>query len=114
MAPYSALSESIRIRTIPSLTAFNVIVGAPDDFHSKTGALLIGDPWLKEVNNKKGEPILQQLPCAKQEVEMIGQLLQATPLTGKSATKAEVLKSMKSVALVHIAAHGRQKREKLL
>ena len=40
---------------------------------------------------------------------MIGQLLQTTPLTGKSATKAEVLKSMKSVALVHIAAHGCQK-----
>ena len=109
LAPYSALSESIRIRTVPSLTAFNVIVGAPEDFHSKTGALLVGDPWLKEVTNKKGEPILEQLPCAKQEVEMIGQLLQTTPLTGKSATKAEVLKSMKSVALVHIAAHGCQK-----
>ena len=109
LAPYSALSESIRIRTIPSLTAFNVIVGAPDDFHSKTGALLVGDPWLKEVTNKKGEPILEQLPCAKQEVEMIGQPLHTTPLTGKSATKAEVLKSMKSVALVHIAAHGCQR-----
>ncbi|XP_068707312.1 tetratricopeptide repeat protein 28-like [Montipora foliosa] len=109
LAPYSALSESIRIRTVPSLTAFNVIVGAPEDFHSKTGALLVGDPWLKEVINKKGEPIFEQLPCAKQEVEMIGQLLQTTPLTGKSATKAEVLKSMRSVALVHIAAHGCQK-----
>ena len=109
LAPYSALTESIRIRTVPSLTAFNVIVGAREDFHSKTGALLVGDPWLKEVTNKKGEPILEQLPCAKQEVEMIGQLLQTTPLTGKSATKSQVLKSMKSVALVHIAAHGCQK-----
>ena len=44
LVPYSALSESIKIRTIPSLTALNVIVGAPDDFHSKTGALLVGDP----------------------------------------------------------------------
>ena len=106
LAPYSALSESIRIRTFPSLTAFNVIVGAPEDFHSKTGALLVGDPWLKEVPNKKGKPSLKQLPCAKEEVEMIAKLLQTTPLTGKSATKAEVLKSMKSVALIHIAAHG--------
>ena len=108
LAPYSALSESIRIRTVPSLTAFNVIVGAPEDFHNKTGALLVGDPWLKEVTDKKGEPILEQLLCAKGEVEMIGELLQTTPLTGKNATKAEVLKSMKSVALVHIAAHGCQ------
>ncbi|XP_068673690.1 tetratricopeptide repeat protein 28-like [Montipora foliosa] len=109
LAPYSALSESIRIRTVPSLTAFNVIFGAPEDFHSKTGALLVGDPWLEEVTDKKGKPILEQLPCAKQEVDMIGELLQTTPLTGKSATKAEVLKNMKSVALVHIAAHGGQK-----
>ncbi|XP_068749481.1 tetratricopeptide repeat protein 28-like [Montipora capricornis] len=109
LAPYSALSESIRIRIVPSLTTFNVIVGAPEDFHSKAGALVVGDPWLREVSNKKGEPILEQLPCAKQEVEMIGELLQTAPLTGKCATKAEVLKSMKSVALVHIAAHGCQK-----
>ncbi|XP_068705253.1 tetratricopeptide repeat protein 28-like [Montipora foliosa] len=102
LAPYSALSESIRIRTIPSLTALNLIIGAPEDFHSKTGALLVGDPWLKEVR----EPILEQLPCAKEEVEMIGELLQTTPLTGRNATKAEVLNRMKSVALVHIAAHG--------
>ena len=86
-----------------------MIVSAPKDFHSKTGVLLVGDPWLKKVTNKKGEPSLKQLPCVKQEGEIIGQLLQTTPLTGKSATKAEVLKSMKSVALVDIAAHGCQK-----
>ena len=100
------MSESIRIRTVPSLTAFNVIVGSPEDFHSKTGALLVGDPWLKEVTNENGEPIFKQLPCAKEEVEMIGERLQTTPLTGKNATKSEVLKRLKSVALVHIAAHG--------
>ncbi|XP_068706866.1 tetratricopeptide repeat protein 28-like [Montipora foliosa] len=109
LAPYSALSESIRIRTVPSLTAFNVIVGAPEDFHSKTGALLVGDPWLKEVINKKGEPVFKQLPGAKEEVEMIGERLRTTPLTGKNATKAEVLKRLKLVALVHIAAHGCEK-----
>ena len=106
LAPYSALSESIRIRTIPSLTAFNLIAGAPEDFHSKTGALLVGDPWLEEVINKKGKPIFKQLPFAKKEVEKIGELIQVTPLIQRNATKAEVLKKMKSVALVHIAAHG--------
>ena len=39
---------------------------------------------------------------------MIGKILKTTPLTGKNATKGEVLKRMTSVALVHIAAHGRQ------
>ena len=101
LAPYSALSESISIRTVPSLSALKLIAGAPDDFHSKSGALLVGDPCLDEVPMN-----LSQLPYAKKEVEMIGKLLKTTPLTGKDATKDEVVKRLKSVALVHIAAHG--------
>ena len=38
---------------------------------------------------------------------MIGEILCTTPLTGKEATKEEVLRRISSVALVHIAAHGR-------
>ena len=37
---------------------------------------------------------------------MIGAILKIEPLTGKNATKAEVLSRLNSVALVHIAAHG--------
>ena len=101
LAPYSALGESIRIRTVPSLTALQLIASAPDNFHRKSGALLVGDPCLDEVPMN-----LSQLPYAKKEVEMIGKLLKTTPLTGKDATKDEVVKRLKSVALVHIAAHG--------
>ena len=101
LAPYSALSESIRIRVVPSLTALQLIAGAPGDFHCKRGALLVGDPCLDEVPMN-----LSQLPYAKKEVEMIGKLLKTTPLTGRDATKDEVVKRLKSVALVHIAAHG--------
>ena len=104
LAPYSALSDSVRIRTVPSLTALKVITGAPDDFFCKSEALLVGDPCLEGVTYN-GEPI-KQLPWAKREVEMIGELLQTAPLTGRNATKNEVLKRMKSVALIHIAAHG--------
>ena len=101
LAPYPALSESIRIRVAPSLNSLQLITGAPDDFHSKNGALLVGDPCLAEVPMN-----LSQLPYAKKEVEMIAKLLKTTPLTGKDATKDEVVKRLKSVALVHIAAHG--------
>ena len=38
---------------------------------------------------------------------MIGRILNASPLTGEMATKHEVLKRISSVALVHIAAHGK-------
>ena len=106
LAPFSALSDSVRIRAIPSLTALKLITMAPDDFQSKKEALLVGDPCLSEVTYGTGEPRYGQLPCAKKEVDIIGKLLQTVPLTGKYATKAEVLKRMKSVALIHIAAHG--------
>jgi len=103
LAPFAALSESIRIRTVPSLTALKLIAGSPEDYRSKHGALLVGDPCMKEVPMK-----LSQLLYAKKEVEMIGTLLKITPLTGRNATKGDVLKRITTVALVHIAAHGCQ------
>ena len=106
LAPLSALSDSVRIRAVPSLTALKLIAIAPDNFQSKNEVLLVGDPYLKEVTYGNGQPMYEQLPCAKKEVDMIGELLQTVPLTGKNATKVEVLKRMKSVALIHIAAHG--------
>ena len=39
---------------------------------------------------------------------MIGEILNCQPLTGEAATKQEVLCRISSVALVHIAAHGRE------
>ena len=103
LAPWAALSECYRIRTVPSLTSLKLITSLPEDYHSKSGALLVGDPCVKGVRRP-----LSQLLYAKQEVEMIGEILKTSPLTGKEATKAEVLTRMTSVGLVHIAAHGRK------
>ncbi|XP_078379290.1 uncharacterized protein LOC144662372 [Oculina patagonica] len=112
LAPYAAfvdpnsrnLCEFCRIRMIPSLTSLKLITECPDGYHSKTGALLVGDPWVQEVVFQ-GQ-ILGQLPCAKEEVEMIGGILNTEPLIGRQGTKDEVLRRLSSVALVHIAAHG--------
>ena len=71
------------------------------DWHSQTGALLVGDPWVQEVTT------LGQLEWAEKEVQMIGEILQTEPLVGTKATKDEVLRRISSVALVHIAAHGK-------
>ena len=100
------LSESVRIRVIPSLTSLKLIADCPEDYHTKSGALLVGDPCLEEVTTIFGKPKLEQLPCAREEVKIIGDILKIAPLTGKEATKGEVLKRISSVALVHIAAHG--------
>ncbi|CAH3162810.1 unnamed protein product, partial [Porites lobata] len=106
-APWAALSETLRIRTVPSLTSLKVITDSPSEYHSKSGALLIGDPCLQKITNKWGNPIYKQLEYAKTEVEMIGEILKSQPLTGEDATKEAVLQRIKSVSLVHIAAHGR-------
>ena len=90
-APWAALSETLRIRTVPSLTSLKVITDSPSGHHSKSGALLVGDPCLEKVTNKWGNPIYKQLKYAKMEVEMIGEILKSQPLTGEDATKEAVL-----------------------
>ena len=108
LAPFAAfkgpnsehLCASFRIRLIPSLTSLKMIGDCPVDYHCKSGVLLVGDPWVQEVTER------EQLPYAKEEVEMIGEMLGCTPLVGRQATKDAVLRRIGSVALVHIAAHG--------
>ena len=65
--------------------------------------LLVGNPCLKELKKP-----LDDLPCAQQEVEMTASILNTKPLTGRHATKAEVIKRLSSVGLIHIAAHGNE------
>ena len=99
--PWAAVIELIRIRTVPSLTSYQLILSAPEGHHKKKGALLVGNPCLNQL--KKPEPAL---PCAQEEVEMIASILNTKALVGRQATKAEVMKRMASVGLIHIAAHG--------
>ena len=93
------LSEKFRIRVIPSLTTLKLIQDSPADYHSQNGVLIVGDP---EVGLEELPP----LPFAREEVKMIGQLLNVRPLVGKQATKQTVLQKIHSVSLIHIAAHG--------
>ena len=112
LAPYAAfvdsdshyLCEAFKIRVIPSLSSLKLITDCSADYHSKSGALLVGEPCVEKVLYR-GRKLLP-LPCAKAEVEMIGKILHAAPLTGREATKDEVLRRLPSVALIHIAAHG--------
>ena len=113
LVPYAALedsrssylSDSFSIRVLPSLTTLQLIHDCPVEFHMKSDALLVGDPCFKHIIYQEG--LLVQLPGARKEVEMIGRILNHSPLIGEMATKENVLKRMSSVALVHIAAHGK-------
>ena len=98
----------MRIRTFPSLTSLKVITDSPSEYHSKGGALLVGEPCLKKITDKLGNPIYDPLKYPRMEVEMIGEILKSQTLTGEDATKEGVLQRIASVALVHIATHGRK------
>ena len=95
------LSETHRIRVIPSLTTLKIIQDSPEDYHSNTGALIIGNPkvhWLPP------------LPGARKEAEMVGRLVGVPPLVEEKATKQAVLERISSVSLIHFAAHGNAER----
>ena len=104
------LSETCRIRIVPSLTTLKLVQDSPPDYHSQTGALIVGDPVVGKVIYKGRCRNMTPLPCARKEAEMIGTLLGVTPLIGDSATKHSVLQAINSVSLLHIATHGDAKR----
>ena len=95
------LSETHRIRVIPSLTTLKIIQDSPEDYHSNTGALIIGNP---KVDG------LPPLPGARKEAEMVGRLVGVPPLVDEKATKQAVLERISSVSLIHFAAHDDAER----
>ena len=108
------LSETCRIRIVPSLKTLKLLQDSPPDYHSQTGALIVGDPVVGEVIYKGRRKNITKLPCARKEAEMIGGLLGVTPLIGDSATKHSVLQAISSVSLIHIAAHGDAERGEIV
>ncbi|XP_044184670.1 tetratricopeptide repeat protein 28-like isoform X1 [Acropora millepora] len=104
------LSDTFRIRYVPSLTVLKLIQDSPAKYHSQAGALVVGDPDVGTVMFKGVIQHISRLPCAKMEAEMIGELLHVQPLTERQATKETVLEKMKSASLIHIAAHGDAER----
>ncbi|XP_078352769.1 uncharacterized protein LOC144637579 [Oculina patagonica] len=104
------LSETFRIRVVPSLTTLKLIHDSPADYHSQTGALIVGNPDVGEVHFKGRLTYISRLPCAENEAKMVGEKLGVKPLIGQQATKQAVLEVINSASLVHFAAHGDAER----
>ena len=102
------LSETVRVRLIPSLTTLKLIHDSAASYHSQSGALIVGDPavgrWISEINGSV--ETLPPLPKAREEAQMVSRLVGVRCLIGEEATKEEVLRRIQEVSLVHIAAHG--------
>ena len=108
------LSETYKIRIVPSLTTLRLIQDCPEDYHSHTGALVVGDPTVGEVLYQGRSKNITPLPCARKEAEMVGRLLGVQPLLGECATKQAVLQAINSVSLMHFAAHGNAERGEIV
>ena len=104
------LSEKYRIRIVPSLTTLRLIQECPADYHSLTGALVVGDPTVGKVHYNGRLTDITPLFHANKEAEMVGRLLGVQPLSGSRATKQAVLQAIPSVSLIHLAAHGNAER----
>ena len=104
------ITDTFKIRIVPSLTTLKLIQNSPADYCSKSGALIVGEPDVSDVYYQGKRLQLNPLPWARKEAEMIGRLLSVQPLLGKDATKQKVLENMHSVSLVHLAAHGYAER----
>ena len=58
LIPYAALvdqngrylSETLRIRLAPSVTSLMPVAQCPEDCQSKSGVLLVGDPWVETTH----------------------------------------------------------------
>ena len=100
------LSETFKIRVVPSLTTLRLIRDSPADYHRQTGALIVGNPDVGEVHFKERLTFIGRLPDAEEEAKMVARKLGVEPLLGQQATKQAVLQAMNSVALIHLAAHG--------
>jgi len=104
------LTETFRVRMVPSLTTLKLINESPADYHCQTGALIVGNPDVGEVHFNGKLKNISRLQCAENEAKRIANKLGVEPLIGQKATKQAVLQAMNSVALIHIAAHGDAER----
>ena len=100
------LSETFRIRIVPSLTTLKLIQDSPAHYHNQTDALIVGNPDVSRVRYKRHLKNISRLPHAEKEAIMVGGMLGVEPLLGKQATKQAVLQAIHSVGLIHFAAHG--------
>ena len=108
------LSETFKIRIVPSLTTLKFIQDSPADYHSQTGVLIVGDPMVGEVVWKGRRKTIPPLPFARKKAEMIGRMLGVQPLLGEQATKQAVLQEINSVGLIHFAAHGNAEKGEII
>ena len=102
------LSETFRIRIVPSLMTLKLIQERPATQCNDRSVLIVGDPDVSYVSE------FSQLSFARKEAKMIAEWLGVQPLLGCQATKQAVLEAMHSASVIHFAAHGDAERGEIV
>ena len=104
----SYLSDTFRIRIVPSLTTLKLIQERPATQCNDRSVLIVGDPDVSYVSE------FSQLSFARKKAKMIAEWLGVQPFLGCQATKQAVLEAMHSASLIHFAAHGDAERGEIV
>ena len=91
------LSQTFRIRIVPSLTTLKYIQDSPADYHSQCGVLIVGDPDVGMVHFKGGRKTFKALPFAER-----GEIaLSPVRSPGKLPTEQDYLLTMSVLSCCH-------------
>ena len=122
--PFSALPDANGVRliekytitTVPSIQVLDFIQQRSDAQEDnelrirqeagKNEALVVGNPTVPTITAIEPPIQLQNLDWAESEAQTIARMLNTHPITGKKATKGNVISKMLDARLIHLAAHG--------
>ena len=105
------LTSEYSIQITPSLHTLKASMQREPE--PNTGfALFVGNPTAEKISFNGEE--FNPLPGAAEEVKYLANLFQATPLLGREARKEVVLQLLSGSSIIHIAAHGEQKRGEII
>ena len=99
------LCKKYSVQMCTSLETLAIISERPKQVY-QDGTLVIGNPLVGRVCRRGEEVNPCGLPGAQREAELVGSLLNTSPLIQRMATKSTVMKRLSKVSIVHIAAHG--------
>lgn len=99
------LCKKYSVQMCTSLETLAIISERPKQVY-QDGTLVIGNPLVGRVCRRGEEVDPSGLPGAQREAELVGSLLNTSPLIQRMATKSTVMKRLSKVSIVHIAAHG--------
>ncbi|KAK3726205.1 hypothetical protein QZH41_012431 [Actinostola sp. cb2023] len=99
------LSEIKRIRLAPSLSTLKLVKDCPAEYHSKTGALVVGNPWTLSLKKLREYPAVIHIAAHGDDIS--GEILLAPGISAKSKPipeEEDYILTMKEVQEIGVRA----------